>query len=104
MAETCIFYLENLDQTLSNSIIGATEETTTGATRLREELPDFDFPTIIINDTMAKRIVENRYGVGISVVDGIMRSTNIMLGGKTVLVIGYGYCGQGIAYVGSALM
>ena len=88
---------ENLDQTLSNSIIGATEETTTGATRLREELPDFDFPTIIINDTMAKRIVENRYGVGISVVDGIMRSTNIMLGGKTVLVIGYGYCGQGIA-------
>jgi adenosylhomocysteinase len=46
---------------------------------------------------MAKRIVENRYGVGISVVDGIMRTTNIMLGGKTVVVIGYGYCGQGVA-------
>lgn len=79
------------------SIIGATEETTTGANRLREELPSFEFPTIIINDTMAKRIVENRYGVGISVVDGIMRTTNIMLGGKTVVVIGYGYCGQGVA-------
>ena len=82
---------------LRDSIIGATEETTTGANRLREELPSFDFPTIIINDTMAKRIVENRYGVGISVVDGIMRTTNIMLGGKTVVVIGYGYCGQGVA-------
>ena len=46
---------------------------------------------------MAKRIVENRYGVGISVVDGIMRTTNIMLGGKSVTVIGYGYCGQGVA-------
>ena len=79
------------------SIIGATEETTTGANRLREDLPAFEFPTIIINDTMAKRIVENRYGVGISVVDGIMRTTNIMLGGKTVVVIGYGYCGQGVA-------
>ncbi len=82
---------------LRDSIIGATEETTTGANRLREELPAFDFPTIIINDTMAKRIVENRYGVGISVVDGIMRTTNIMLGGKTVVVVGYGYCGQGVA-------
>ncbi len=87
----------NQDQNQSKSIIGATEETTSGAMRLREELPNFDFPTIIINDTMAKRIVENRYGVGISVVDGIMRSTNIMLGGKTVAVIGYGFCGQGIA-------
>lgn len=82
---------------LREPIIGATEETTTGANRLREELPSFGFPTIIVNDTMAKRIVENRYGVGISVVDGIMRTTNIMLGGKTVVVIGYGYCGQGVA-------
>ena len=82
---------------LLKTITGATEETTTGANRLREELPAFAFPSIIINDTMAKRIVENRYGVGISVVDGIMRTTNIMLGGKTVIVIGYGYCGQGVA-------
>ncbi len=82
---------------LRASIRGATEETTTGAFRLREELPAFDFPSIIINDTMAKRIVENRYGVGISVVDGMMRTTNIMLGGKNITVIGYGYCGQGVA-------
>jgi len=88
---------DNAYKGLRDSIIGATEETTTGANRLREELPSFGFPTIIINDTMAKRIVENRYGVGISVVDGIMRTTNIMLGGKTVVVIGYGYCGQGVA-------
>lgn len=95
-----LHYLLGEDDTckdLRDSILGATEETTTGANRLREELPAFDFPTIIINDTMAKRIVENRYGVGISVVDGIMRTTNIMLGGKTVVVIGYGYCGQGAA-------
>jgi adenosylhomocysteinase len=84
-------------QDLRESLLGATEETTTGANRLREELPSFGFPTIIVNDTMAKRVVENRYGVGISVVDGIMRTTNIMLGGKTVVVIGYGYCGQGVA-------
>ena len=82
---------------LRESLLGATEETTTGANRLREELPSFDFPTIIINDTMSKRVVENRYGVGISVVDGIMRTTNIMLGGKTIVVVGYGYCGQGVA-------
>ncbi len=84
-------------RSLIQSLRGATEETTTGANRLHETLPPFNFPTIIINDTMAKRIVENRYGVGISVVDGIMRTTNIMLGGKSVLVIGYGYCGQGVA-------
>ena len=95
-----LHYLLGSDDTYINlreSLIGATEETTTGANRLREELPSFDFPTIIINDTMAKRVVENRYGVGISVVDGIMRTTNIMLGGKTVVVVGYGYCGQGVA-------
>ena len=60
-----LHYLLGQDDTykaLRESLIGATEETTTGANRLREELPDFDFPTIVINDTMAKRIVENRYG------------------------------------------
>lgn len=82
---------------LTQSIIGATEETTTGANRLREEIQRPDFSTLIINDTMAKRIVENRYGVGISVLDGIMRSTNVLLAGKKVTVIGYGYCGLGVA-------
>lgn len=95
-----LHYLLGRDDTYKDvreSLLGATEETTTGANRLRDEMPSFAFPTVVINDTMAKRIVENRYGVGISVVDGIMRTTNIMLGGKRVVVVGYGYCGQGIA-------
>lgn len=82
---------------LSNSLIGATEETTTGTTRLRESIQCRDFPTLSINDTLTKRIVENRFGVGSSVVDGLMRATNVMLHGKTFVVIGYGYCGAGVA-------
>jgi len=82
---------------LKNTLIGATEETTTGGFRLREDFEPFDFATWIINDTMAKRIIENRYGVGSSVVDGIMRATNVMLHGKKIVVIGYGYCGSGVA-------
>lgn len=82
---------------LKNTIIGATEETTTGGFRLREDLEPFEFATWIINDTEAKQLVENRYGVGSSVVDGLMRATNIMLHGKIAVVIGYGYCGSGVA-------
>ena len=78
-------------------IIGATEETTSGGFRIREDLAEHTFPTIIINDSRAKRIIENRYGVGQSVVDGIMRCSNLLIGGKRATVIGYGYCGQGIA-------
>ena len=78
-------------------LLGATEETTTGGFRLREDIDEHIFPTLIINDTRAKRIVENRYGVGQSVLDGIMRCSNLLIGGKRVAVIGYGYCGQGIA-------
>ena len=51
----------------------------------------------VINDTQSKRIVENRYGVGSSVVDGIMRATNVLLHGKHIVVVGYGYCGSGTA-------
>ena len=82
---------------VKSRIIGATEETTTGGFRLREELAEHLFPTIVINDSRAKRIIENRYGVGQSVVDGIMRCSNLLLGGKRVTIIGYGFCGQGIA-------
>ncbi len=80
-----------------NKIIGATEETTSGGYRLREDLGEQAFPTIVINDSRAKRIIENRYGVGLSVIDGIMRCTNILLGGLRIAVIGYGYCGRGVA-------
>jgi adenosylhomocysteinase len=84
-------------QHLKTSVIGATEETTSGGFRLREELVERFFPTIVINDSRAKRIIENRYGVGLSVVDGIMRCTNILLGRVNLAVIGYGYCGRGVA-------
>ena len=80
-----------------SKIIGATEETTTGGFRLREEITGHVFPTIVINDSRTKRIIENRYGVGQSVVDGIMRCSNLLIGGRRATVIGYGYCGQGIA-------
>jgi adenosylhomocysteinase len=82
---------------------GATEETTSGGARLREELRAFSFPTWVINDTEVKRVVENRFGVGLSVFDGLLRATNIMPNGKLALVIGYGFCGSGIArYLGAA--
>ena len=83
--------------TVKSRIIGATEETTTGGFRLREDLAGHVFPTIVINDSRAKRIIENRYGVGQSVVDGIMRCSNLLIGGRRATVIGYGFCGQGIA-------
>jgi len=92
-----LVYAEDRYKHLQQSLLGATEETTTGATRLRAEIGCKDFPTLVINDTQAKRIVENRFGVGSSVVDAIMRATNVMLHGKNILVVGYGYCGSGVA-------
>ena len=82
---------------LQHQIMGATEETTSGVNRIRKEGWEGLFPTFSINDTQSKRIVENRYGVGSSVVDGIMRATNVLLHGKKVVVVGYGYCGSGTA-------
>ncbi|MGI9288101.1 MAG: adenosylhomocysteinase [Pseudomonadales bacterium] len=92
-----LIYSRDEFRSLHETLIGATEETTTGTTRLRESIKCFDFPTLSINDTLTKRIVENRFGVGSSVVDGLMRATNVMLHGKSVVVIGYGYCGAGVA-------
>ena len=92
-----LIYSRDRYRPLTETLIGATEETTTGTTRLRESIRCRDFPTFSINDTMTKRVVENRFGVGSSVVDGLMRSTNIMLHGKRVVVIGYGFCGSGVA-------
>ena len=79
-------------KSLQKTIIGATEETTTGANRLRENFVSQLWPTLIINDTQSKRIIENRYGVGSSVVESIAHATNVMIHGKKVVVIGYGYC------------
>ena len=77
---------------------GATEETTSGAFRLREGLAGaVGFPVIVINDSPLKSIVENKHGVGESVVDAIVRTTNMSLHKKRVGVFGYGWCGRGIA-------
>ena len=77
---------------------GATEETTSGAFRLRERLAGaVTFPVIVINDSPLKSIVENKHGVGESVVDAIVRVTNMSLHKKRVVVFGYGWCGRGIA-------
>ncbi|MGB9358309.1 MAG: adenosylhomocysteinase [Acidimicrobiia bacterium] len=81
-----------------NRPVGATEETTSGAFKLREDYAgQVEFPVIVINDSPLKSIVENKHGVGESVVDTIVRSTNISLHKKRVVVFGYGWCGRGIA-------
>jgi adenosylhomocysteinase len=77
---------------------GGTEETTTGANRLREDFArELDFPVIVINDSPLKSIVENQFGVGQGVVEAFMHATNLMVPAKHFVVIGYGFCGRGIA-------
>jgi len=80
-------------------IIGGAEETTTGIHRLRamEAAKELKFPMIAVNDAMCKYLFDNRYGTGQSVWDGIMRTTNLVVAGKTAVVIGYGWCGKGVA-------
>lgn len=78
--------------------VGATEETTSGAFLLREEYPDrVGFPVIVINDSPLKAIVENKHAVGESTMDEIVRTTNVSLHRKRVVVFGYGWCGRGVA-------
>lgn len=78
---------------------GSCEETTTGVIRLRAMEKDgaLKIPVIAVNDSQTKRFFDNRYGTGQSTVDGIMRATNILLAGKNFVVVGYGWCGRGIA-------
>jgi adenosylhomocysteinase len=81
------------------SIIGGTEETTTGVIRLRSMANDgvLKFPVIAINDADTKHLFDNRYGTGQSTIDGILRATNILLAGLKFVVAGYGWCGRGVA-------
>ena len=80
-------------------IKGGTEETTTGVIRERamEKAGVLKFPIIAVNDADTKHFFDNRYGTGQSTIDGILRATNVLLAGKTVVVAGYGWCGKGIA-------
>jgi adenosylhomocysteinase len=84
---------------LLGNVTGGTEETTTGLVRLRAMSADrvLRYPIIAVNDAMTKRFFDNRYGTGQSTIDGIVRATNILLAGKTFVVVGYGWCSRGIA-------
>jgi adenosylhomocysteinase len=84
---------------LLDGILGGTEETTTGVIRLRAMAADgaLGFPVIAVNDSMTKHMFDNRYGTGQSTIDGIVRATNVLLAGRTVVVAGYGWCSRGIA-------
>lgn len=82
-----------------SDIIGTTEETTTGIVRLRAMFRDgaLSFPAMNVNDADTKHFFDNRYGTGQSTLDGIIRATNVLLAGKTIVVAGYGWCGKGVA-------
>jgi len=84
---------------LIEGVVGGTEETTTGVIRLRAMAADgvLRYPIVAVNDALTKHLFDNRYGTGQSTIDGIIRATNILLAGKTVVVAGYGWCSRGIA-------
>jgi len=88
---------ERADQV--KEIIGSTEETTTGIQRLQamQTAGVLPFPSIAVNDAQTKHFFDNRYGTGQSTLDGIIRATNILLAGRNLVVVGYGWCGKGVA-------
>ncbi|MBA3943153.1 MAG: adenosylhomocysteinase [Herpetosiphonaceae bacterium] len=84
---------------LLTNLIGSTEETTTGVIRLKAMAKDgvLSFPVVAVNDSLTKHLFDNRYGTGQSTLDGVIRATNVLIAGKTVVVAGYGWCSKGIA-------
>ena len=84
---------------LIKNIVGGTEETTTGVVRIRAMAQQgvLGYPVIAVNDAYTKYLFDNRYGTGQSTIDGIMRATSGMIAGKNFVVVGYGWCGKGIA-------
>ncbi|MGE3727879.1 MAG: adenosylhomocysteinase [Candidatus Sericytochromatia bacterium] len=80
-------------------VIGGTEQTTTGVTRLSSMARNgvLQFPVMAVNNAKSKYLFDNRYGTGQSTIDALMRSTNILLAGKNLVVCGYGWCGKGVA-------
>ena len=86
-------------QDLIPNIKGGSEETTSGVKRLKAMQADgvLKFPMISVNDALSKYLFDNRYGTGQSVWDGVMRTTNMVVAGRTVVVVGYGWCGKGVA-------
>jgi adenosylhomocysteinase len=90
---------------LKNKIIGTTEETTTGIVRLQamQAAGVLSFPSIAVNNAQTKHFFDNRYGTGQSTLDGVIRATNILLAGRTLVVVGYGWCGKGVALRGRGM-
>jgi len=84
---------------LLKNVIGGTEETTTGVIRLQAMAKDgaLKYPIIAVNEANTKHMFDNRYGTGQSTLDGVIRATNVLLAGSTVVVLGYGWCGRGVA-------
>jgi adenosylhomocysteinase len=80
-------------------IVGGTEETTTGVVRLKAMENDgvLAYPIVAVNDALTKHLFDNRYGTGQSTLDGVIRATNLLLAGKHIVVVGYGWCGRGVA-------
>jgi len=85
---------------LIDGVLAGTEETTTGVIRLKAMSADgaLRFPVIAVNDSKTKHFFDNRYGTGQSTIDGILRATNMLIAGSTVVVAGYGWCGRGLAW------
>ncbi|MEA1981248.1 MAG: adenosylhomocysteinase [candidate division Zixibacteria bacterium] len=84
---------------LLDSVLAGTEETTTGVIRLKAMADDkaLKFAVIAVNDSKTKHFFDNRYGTGQSTIDGILRATNMLIAGSTVVIAGYGWCGRGLA-------
>jgi adenosylhomocysteinase len=92
-----LLHKERQDQI--DEVIGGTEETTTGVIRMRAMAEDgaLRYPIVSVNDADTKHLFDNRFGTGQSTIDAIMRSTNLLLAGRTVVIAGYGMCGRGVA-------
>jgi adenosylhomocysteinase len=92
-----VLHSERTDQL--SEVIGGTEETTTGVIRLRALAAEgkLGFPIVAVNESATKHLFDNRYGTGQSTIDGVIRATNILIAGKRVVVVGYGWCGRGVA-------
>jgi len=94
-----VHHLHTKRKDLLEGVVGGTEETTTGVIRLRAMAKEgvLRYPIVAVNDALTKHLFDNRYGTGQSTLDGIIRATNMLLAGMTVVVAGYGWCGRGVA-------
>ena len=93
------FTVEDMNPAFVENVFAGTEETTTGVIRLKSMANEgvLKYPIIAVNDAKTKHFFDNRYGTGQSTLDGIIRATNVLIAGSTVVVAGYGWCGRGFA-------